>query len=157
MTRWLWETLTDSRADLSPPPYRQTSTHARLMSRGRASHHPSVSSAVLQPAKGACLPSIGPQDWDAKSAAWTAHSSGQVCSHVISLCLREAGLHWITLLPFLPNYICIFLITACTEVPPASFQLVISENCSTFWCVCGGRSAAHSLTILIQTQDWYFN
>ena len=42
---------------------------------------------VLQPAKGACLPRRGSQDWGAQSVAWTAHSPGQISTHISSLFL----------------------------------------------------------------------
>ena len=92
----------DSRADLSAP-----------YPAGKPAHmHPSWAEsklptmlllvpAVLQPAKRACLPNTGSQDWGTKSVTWTTHSPGQGSSCVISFCL------WVPLQghKFWPNHI----------------------------------------------------
>lgn len=68
---------------------------------------------VLQPAKGACLLYVGPQVWEAPSVTPTAYFPGQVSAPVISLQIPSwgTGSDLITFLSFLPNFMCIFLIT----------------------------------------------
>ena len=46
---------------------------------------------VLQPAKGTCLLSVGPQDWEAPSVTPTAHFPGQVSAPVFSLLIPSWG------------------------------------------------------------------
>ena len=107
---------------------------------------------VLQPAKGACLPFVGLQDWGALSMALTTHSPERVSTCVISHFLwvpshghRSQPNHFSSL-PCVS-----FLQPWWYRSPSASFQLVFHENCSTcrciFWCVHGGKWAPCPLSL----------
>ena len=85
---------------------------------------------ALQPAKGAGLPYVGPQDWEAQYVAGTTHSPGRVSAPIILLLFwvssQWTGPDLIASLPFPPNSMCIFFIALAGQESfcqsPVSFQ-----------------------------------
>ena len=106
-----WQPLGQS---LSPLPWGLAGARVPLISRVQDAPGPLYFvPVVLQPAKGACLLSVGPQDWEAPSMTPTAHFPGQVSAPVISLQIPSwgTGSNLITFLSFLPNFMWPFLTT----------------------------------------------
>lgn len=69
----------------------------------------------------------------------TAPSLGWLCTCITFLFLcsppRGRGLHLISFLSFMPEYVNIFLTALVVRSPFVSFQLVFRENCSTCRCI----------------------
>ena len=103
--------LASSRAELSASCLGLIS--ALLMSTVQASPVFPSDSVVLQTAKGSCLLLVGLQDWNTQSGSQPAHSYGRrllLCSPFSSQSPpRDRVPNLITVLHFLPKYMCILL------------------------------------------------
>lgn len=93
-------------------------------------------SMVLQPAKGACLPLMPPQDQGAQPVSLTAHYPEQVSAGVILFLWVPSQGHrsWPDRSSSLPTWLGVYLSWLCKS-PSDSFQLEFSENCSTCRCI----------------------
>ena len=108
---------------------------------------------IFQPDKGHHVPCVGPQDLCSQSVALATHSHGQISDHVFSLFLwvPSQGLRsQPDCLPFLPNYMFIFLTALIVQKSscqfPFSFQWELFQMYIYFWCVHGGTWIPHPPT-----------
>ena len=104
---------------------------------------------ALQPIKGTLLPHVGPQDWAAQSVALTTHSPGQVSTCVFSLFplspLSGICLDLIALLPFLPDYVCIFLTVLVVWESFCQFSVIIVPRVDVF-LMCSWREVSSTFS-----------
>ena len=134
--RWSWKT---------PQPLGQTSrspafgagqcvcaTHEQSPGCSRISVHP----VVLQQAKGTCFLQVGPPAWDSQSVAWLTWA-GVNPSNLLSLVSPLLGAQIQTWSQFVHSYLTtrVSFLQSWLYRTPASFQLVISDNCSTCRCI----------------------
>ena len=153
--RWLQET--QQPLDLSALPGVKPACMCSSGAEFRLLTAPLLVPVVLQPAKGALLPCIGPQDWGAQSGSHFSLPRAGVCPRILPVPLgpSQGQRSQPNCFSFLHTWLHVYLSYSLGCIGVLCQLVVFSENCSTYRCIFDVfMSGGECHILLLHHFDW---